>query len=157
TMLAALVIAFVSAPSFAHATPILAQSDPTPALPAPAPAVGPATASAPATSPPTFHETIEPLLQSHCAECHHEGGGAPFSLEKYDDVIGWSAQIREVVTTRRMPPWGADRTVGRFANDRSLPQSTIDTIASWIDGGSKEGDPAKAPPPRSWPTSWSLP
>jgi len=113
--------------------------------------------SANAAAAITFHETIEPLLQRHCQVCHRAGGSAPFSLERYDDAVGWAAQMREMVTTRRMPPWGADPAVGKFANDRSLPQAAIDAITAWIDGGTKEGDPAHAPPPRVWPKEWSLP
>lgn len=121
------------------------------ASPARAQALAPAQAP-----PPTFHETIEPLLQKHCVECHRDGGSGPFSLESYGDVVGWAPQIREVLTTRRMPPWGADPTVGKFANDRSLPAATIETLVRWIDGGRPEGDAAKAPPRKTWPKGWSL-
>jgi mono/diheme cytochrome c family protein len=106
--------------------------------------------------PPTFHETVEPLLQKHCVQCHREGGSGPFSLEDFADVVGWAPQIREVVTTRRMPPWGADPTIGKFSNDRSLPAATIETLVRWIDGGRPEGDAAHAPPKRTWPKEWSL-
>ena len=34
-----------------------------------------------------------------------------------------------------------------FANDRSLTKKEIDVIAAWVDGGSKEGNPADLPPP----------
>jgi hypothetical protein len=106
--------------------------------------------------PPTFHETVEPLLQKHCVECHRDGGSGPFPLESFGDVVGWAPQIREMVSTRRMPPWGADPSVGKFKNDRSLPAATIETLVRWIDGGRPEGDPARAPPRRTWPKEWSL-
>ena len=113
----------------------------------------PALAQAP---PPTFHETVEPLLQKHCVECHREGGSGPFSLESFGDVVGWAPQIREVVSTRRMPPWGADPSIGKFRNDRSLPAATIETLVRWIDGGRPEGDPAHAPLRQTFPKEWSL-
>jgi hypothetical protein len=106
--------------------------------------------------PPTFHETVEPLLQKHCVECHHEGGSGPFSLESFGDVVGWAPQIRKMVSTRRMPPWGADPSIGKFRNDRSLPAATIETLVRWIDGGRPEGDAAHAPPRRVFPKEWSL-
>src|SRR5262249_44098973 len=53
-------------------------------------------------------------------------------------------------------PWGADPSIGKFANDRSLPAATIETLVRWIDGGRAEGDPARAPPKRTWPEEWSL-
>src|SRR5262245_39753685 len=104
----------------------------------------------------TYHEDIEPLLQRHCLDCHHQGGDAPFSLEKFEDVVGWAAMIREVVQERRMPPWGASPEHGKFRNDRSLPQETIDRLTRWIDAGSPRGDPARAPPRRTWSQGWSL-
>src|SRR5262245_45499656 len=92
-------------------------------------------AAAPA---PTFPETIEPLLQRHCQECHREGGSAPFALESFDDARGNAPQIEEMVRTRRMPPWNADPAFGKFANDRSLPAATIDAIVRWVEEGAKE-------------------
>src|SRR5262249_61785385 len=103
------------------------------------------------TQAPTFHETVEPLLQKHCVECHRDGGSGPFSLESFGDPVGWAPQIREMVTTRRMPPWGADPSIGKFANDRSLPAATIETLVRWIDGGRAERNPARPPPKRTWP------
>jgi len=105
----------------------------------------------------TYHGSVEPLFQRHCVECHRAGGSAPFPLETHEDAAGWAAQIEEVVRTRRMPPWHADPTVGRFANDRSLDAATIDAIVAWARGGAKRGDPARATPRRSWPEGWSLP
>jgi mono/diheme cytochrome c family protein len=115
-------------------------------------------ATAPAAAPaPTFHETIEPLLQRHCQECHRAGGSAPFSLESFDDARGSAPQIEEMVQSRRMPPWSADPAFGKFANDRSLPAATIESIVRWVEGGAPEGDPKRAPAPRAWPKEWSLP
>ena len=44
-----------------------------------------------------------------------------------------------------MPPWGADPTVGKFANDLSLQQAEIATIAAWVDAGAPEGNSAELP------------
>ena len=49
-----------------------------------------------------------------------------------------------------MPPWFADPSVGHFLNDRSLSQSEIDTIVSWVDGGTVEGNAKDAPAPREF-------
>lgn len=116
----------------------------------------PGTAPPGSATPPTWHETIEPLFQRHCQECHRVGGSAPFALVEYVDAAGWAATIAEVVAARRMPPWHADRTIGRFANDRSLDDVTLAAIVAWANGGAPAGDPAKAPPRREWPTGWSL-
>ncbi len=112
-------------------------------------------AQAPAAAP-TFHRDIAPLLQRHCEKCHRDEGAGPFALVDYAEVAGVAAMVGEVVAQRRMPPWHADRTVGRFANDPSLPEAALATIAAWIAAGAPEGDRRTAPPPRTWPSSWSL-
>jgi hypothetical protein len=118
--------------------------------------VGGAAATATGDGSPTFHRDIEPLLQRHCQECHREGGGAPFALVEWGDVEGLAPTIGEVVARRLMPPWHADRSIGRFANDRSLPDAALRTIAAWVEAGAPRGDPAAAPKRREWPKAWSL-
>jgi hypothetical protein len=49
-----------------------------------------------------------------------------------------------------MPPWFADPKHGTFANDRSLKETDIDTIAKWVDAGAPQGDPRDGPPPIEW-------
>ena len=49
-----------------------------------------------------------------------------------------------------MPPWGAVKGVGEFANDSSLSEPEIEMLMSWVEGGAPEGDPAyllRVPPP----------
>jgi len=56
-----------------------------------------------------------------------------------------------------MPPWFADPQHGQFVNDRSLPQSDIQTIVKWADGGAQQGDPKDAPPAIEWPADgWQI-
>ena len=44
--------------------------------------------------------------------------------------------MREVVRTRRMPPWHADPHIGTFSNDMSLTQQEEQTLIHWIEAGS---------------------
>jgi hypothetical protein len=74
----------------------------------------------------------------------------------YTETRPWAKAIREQVTARKMPPWFADPRFGHFANDRSLSQTQIDTLAAWVAGGAPEGDPKDAPPPRDWPQGWNI-
>ena len=98
----------------------------------------------------TFTKDIAPIFFKRCTECHRPGEIAPMSLLAYKEARPWARSIREKVLTREMPPWHADRfSRPEFANDRSLTQKEIDVIAAWVDGGSKEGNPADlalAPP-----------
>ena len=103
-----------------------------------------------------FAEHVAPILYNRCAECHHPGTAAPFSLLTYDDAKNWSAMIREVVGQRRMPPWHADQRFGSFHNERRLGQNEIDTLVEWAASGAPKGDMAKAPKPPSFVEGWRI-
>ncbi|MCI5105176.1 MAG: hypothetical protein MRY76_00530, partial [Pseudomonadales bacterium] len=66
----------------------------------------------------TYSADIAPIIAENCAECHREGGIAPFAMNNKQAVQGWSPMIREVVMTKRMPPGQIDNKVGhRMANE----------------------------------------
>jgi hypothetical protein len=77
-------------------------------------------------------------------------------LLTYTNVRPWAKAIRNSVLTHKMPPWFADPRFGHFANDRSLSKGEIDMIVNWVDAGAAEGNPKDAPPPRAWPSGWSI-
>jgi thiol-disulfide isomerase/thioredoxin/mono/diheme cytochrome c family protein len=104
----------------------------------------------------TFHEHIAPLMQKHCQDCHHTGGGAPFSLVTLEEVTGHAEMIREVVLDRRMPPWYGHRRHS-FVNERGLSAPQRALIADWVQAKTPAGDPAKSPPPRTFSDSkWEI-
>ena len=45
----------------------------------------------------TYHGRVSRILQQNCAECHHAGGVAPFTLESYADVTEHAGMIRKMV------------------------------------------------------------
>ncbi len=105
----------------------------------------------------SYAREIAPLLARRCVDCHREGGVAPFAMASYAAVRGWAPMIREVVRTRRMPPWHADPQFGRFANAIDLSVEERRTLTRWIEAGAPRGpgpDPlaenASAPLPE-WP------
>jgi mono/diheme cytochrome c family protein len=104
----------------------------------------------------TFSRDVAPIFNRHCAECHRPGEAAPFSTLTYKDVRPWAKSIREKVVSRAMPPWHADAHVGRWANDRSLTQAEIDTVAAWVDGGAKEGSAKDLPPAPQFASGWTI-
>ncbi len=92
-----------------------------------------------ATAVPSYSDTVAPMLKANCVQCHTRGGIGPFAMASHDKVRGWSEMIREVLVTRRMPPWQADPHVGKFGNDFSLSPEDTRTLVRWIDAGSPRG------------------
>lgn len=114
-------------------------------------------AAFPQSSPPvpTFYRDALPILEKHCQSCHRPGEMA-FPLTAYDQAAAHARAIRESVATKKMPPWLADPDYGHFANDPSLSQSEIKTLARWADGGAPAGDPHEAPPALRWTEDWNI-
>ena len=104
----------------------------------------------------TFYRDVLPILQERCQSCHRAGEAAPMTLASYGDARPWAKAIREAVISRKMPPWFADPRYGKFANERRLSQSEIDTLVAWVDAGAVPGDPAEAPAPKVFPEGWSI-
>ncbi len=102
----------------------------------------------------TFTKHISRILNNRCVECHREGEVAPMTLTDYDEVVGWSEMIREVVAEERMPPWHANPEYGEFENDCRLPDEEKEQIFAWVDNGSPQGDPADLPEPPSFVDGW---
>jgi hypothetical protein len=109
------------------------------------------------TAPVTFQKDVLPILQKNCQSCHRPGQIAPMSFLTYDSTRPWAKAMKVAVATKKMPPWFADPQFSHFANDRSLKQTDMDTIAKWVDGGAPEGNAKDAPPPVKWPAEgWDL-
>ncbi len=100
----------------------------------------------------TFHRDVEPLLQKHCQRCHRPNDVAPFQLLTYEDALNWASDIKDYVTSRKMPPWPI--TGGLPLQDNiSLNAGQIATLANWVDEGCPKGDPADAPKPVNFHSS----
>lgn len=108
--------------------------------------------------PVTYTEHVSRVVQDNCLTCHTAEGIAPFSLESYRDVHARRFMIAYMVKTRRMPPWGAHRAVGSFANDRGLTDEELFTLLRWVDNGAPEGDARHlpAPPPPRETAEWQI-
>jgi hypothetical protein len=81
---------------------------------------------------------------------------APMSLEKYDDARPWAKSIRNRVSARTMPPWGADPDHGVFKNDPRLSDKEIATILAWVDGGAPKGDDKDLPKLPEFTDGWTI-
>ena len=88
---------------------------------------------------PSYAKDIAPILQDKCVVCHTEGGLGPWAMTSYDMIRGFSPMIREVLRTKRMPPWHADPHIGVWKNDISLSTDQLQAMISWIDAGAPRG------------------
>jgi hypothetical protein len=113
-----------------------------------------ADASSPASV--TFHKDVLPILQRNCQGCHRPGEVAPMSLLSYSDARPWAKAIKAAVISKKMPPWFANPQYGHFANDRTLADADVSTLAAWVDGGAVEGNIKDAPPPVKFPDGWQI-
>ena len=113
----------------------------------------PAVASAQTTAKqPTFTKDVAPILQRSCVNCHRAGESAPMSLMTYEEVRPWARSIKTRTSSREMPPFHMDKTIGitKFKNDPSLSDDEIQTIAKWVDSGAPRGNAADMPAPRQF-------
>ncbi|MEM6605942.1 MAG: redoxin domain-containing protein [Pseudomonadota bacterium] len=104
-----------------------------------------------AASSISYAHDIVPILAQNCVHCHAEGGIAPWAMSDYRMVQGFAPMIREVIRTKRMPPWHADPAVGRWEHDGGLADGDADLLVRWIEAGAprgKEEDPLLKLQPR---------
>ena len=111
----------------------------------------------------TYHNQISRMIQSHCIECHRDGGIGPMPFETFEQVQDYAGMIRNVIKRGVMPPWFAATDSGseksshvHWANDRTLPDDVKRELFAWIDAGTPEGDPKDAPLPVTFPDGWLI-
>lgn len=102
----------------------------------------------------TYSKDVSRVLQRHCVECHRTDEIGPFSLESFEDVVGWAETSMEVIDNGRMPPWHADSQHGSFANSRQMPEEDKQVLRDWIAAGLPEGDGTHLPEPATFATGW---
>lgn len=105
----------------------------------------------------SYVDEIAPLIADNCAECHRDGGVAPFAMDSYTMIKGWSPMIREVVMTKRMPPAQVDPHIGNFTNAMNLSDSEVQKLITWIEAGSPQDGDSDPLTELSWPESeWAF-
>lgn len=113
-------------------------------------------AAATTSSQVTFYKDVMPVLQRNCQSCHRPGEAAPMSFLTYESTRPWAKAIKTAVSTKKMPPWFADPSHGKFANDRSLSPADMSTLISWVDGGAKAGSAKDSPTPIEFTEGWAI-
>lgn len=106
----------------------------------------------------SYANDIAPIIAENCANCHREGGIAPFAMDSKQAVQGWSPMIREVVMTKRMPPGQIDNKVGhKIKNEMNLSDMEMQKLVRWINAGSVVQGDYDPLAELVWPdTKWTL-
>lgn len=95
---------------------------------------------------PTWHADVAPILKAHCADCHQEGGVAPFDLSTYATASEVASLVAASAEARTMPPWGASPGDVGLKFDLSLSEDQIATLRAWADADAPEGNAEDAAP-----------
>lgn len=98
-------------------------------------------------TPVTYNQHIAPILNQNCVQCHHKGGGAPFSLEGFEKATAYGDMVAEVVAEERMPPWYAHPEHGTFHNSARLPAEARLAVQQWVAAGMPKGEGEEPPVP----------
>lgn len=106
---------------------------------------------------PDWSTSVAPIIYNHCSGCHHSGSIAPFALMSYQDAVTEAPSILHDVQNRIMPPWPPDPSYKHLAHERILSQQEINTIVSWVNNGTPQGNISLAPPPPTFSTNGLLP
>jgi hypothetical protein len=88
----------------------------------------------------SYVDDIVPILTDNCTHCHSEGGIAPWAMSEYRMVQGFAPMMREVIRTKRMPPWHVDPEVGEWQHDAGISDTEAGTLVRWIEAGAPRGD-----------------
>ena len=88
---------------------------------------------------PDYAAEVAPILAEKCVSCHIEGGIAPFAMDSYMMVQGWSPMMKEVIMTKRMPPAQVDPSINHFTNARYMNPTELQTLIHWINAGAPRG------------------
>ena len=103
----------------------------------------------------SYVDDIVPILADNCLHCHTEGGIGPWAMSEYRMVQGFAPMMREVIRTKRMPPWHADPAVGEWEHDAGISDEEASMLVRWIEAGAPRGEgedplPELQPAPAEW-------
>jgi len=105
----------------------------------------------------TFYRDVLPIMQEHCQVCHRAKGIAPMAFETYEQTKPYAQAIRTAAENRTMPPWFAEKGIGRFSNDPTLTDEQIAMLRAWADENAPAGNVSDGPPRRRWAERWTIP
>lgn len=110
----------------------------------------------PALADVSYQKDVVPILLDNCIVCHQVGGIAPWAMSSHVMVQGFAPMIKEVLRTKRMPPYDADTLTGHWQDNPSLNREEINVLLSWINSGASKDDGKdpladRVPAAQDWP------
>ncbi|MFM8455935.1 MAG: hypothetical protein ACKOAK_04140, partial [Ignavibacteria bacterium] len=99
---------------------------------------------------PTWSSNIAKTIYTHCTSCHRDGGIAPFSLMKYEEVASKKNSVLQAITSRSMPPYPADTKFRSYSHQRTLSDTEISDMIAWVNSDAPSGDLSLAPNPPTY-------
>jgi hypothetical protein len=94
---------------------------------------------APSEMEVSWSRHVSAILETHCVDCHTDGGPAPFPLHRFEDAARRSKMIARVVLERTMPPSLADATRSDVVGAHRLDDRTIAVLQRWSLLGAPRG------------------
>ena len=110
----------------------------------------------PAFGQVTFNKNVAPIVFNKCAQCHHPGGSAPFSLLTYRTARQHATQMALLTNKRVMPPWKAVAGHEKFIGLDPLSDAEIAVFEQWAAQGAREGRRRDLPAVPRWAAGWQL-
>jgi Flp pilus assembly protein TadD len=135
---------------------------PNPSHPKAPPKTLPSSQAAPAQ--PTFAHDVAPIIDQHCAPCHHSTqagvlalcGNNAFSLLRYSDVKQRASEIARATRSRQMPPWLPEHGYGDFVDEYRLSDAEIRILSEWARDGAPKGPASEIPRAPKFADGWQL-
>ena len=104
----------------------------------------------------TWAQDIAPILYANCTKCHNPNGAGHFSLLTYSEAYAYGFLMASYTSDGTMPPWPPNENYKHFVHERTLPQTDIDKISDWVNGGRLQGDVTQAPAQPTYSTGSTL-
>lgn len=88
----------------------------------------------------SYVKDVAPILMDNCVECHNDFGMAPWSMKSHKSLVGWGQMIKQVLLSRRMPPWGLSPLTENIQDELSINEKDRRTLLTWLNEGMKKDD-----------------
>jgi hypothetical protein len=95
---------------------------------------------------PTYSAHIAPIIYKHCTPCHRPNQIGHFNLLTYSDAKQHAKAMQYCVKQNIMPPWPADASYTRFANEMIMSDEEKRLFDLWVVNNCPIGDSNNIPP-----------